>query len=1128
MSSHYHLVWLDSCLQETLLPGSPWTKIKDVINARLATKVETFCKHSQTERIQSLLHLLGRQFVETYLGSVTLYNQVIQDKPDLSDSYKEEAEAWLKTALNEITRSLGLQWRESSDAVSRDILEFVGFAQQTVYRGMERELAATEPKIAHDHQKGLSNKRQPSLLGCSHQSETLGKAVAALLKKHPSQLGHICEQLQGRPLTNSLRHLIWSTRLLRINLDGEKSHKDLETVMEELRSQFEVTLSWGLKELGVSNAVHSPIAGVIEHAVSEAYKYRHGLHSELVTDMQRRLAVEGLNVLYVYNRSYEPQYAVLVYPLIVGALNEYDNARNSYPQDVAHKLAIALHLLLKNCFPTRLQIFSMADHVMQRLQQEDEELYNHLTSETLKNVPSNPREFLVNFIHTEKEKAMLAERQAVRSSFESLPSDAKELLFHPVMFIRKWMGEGFVGILGVHAVMLVWDQFFLSNWKHNVMENTCLVILQLLRTHILEAEGYMGIGRILLDQPSELFTVDVQKGLSYLDNGGALIDVGSLRQPTPVPSPSEHSEIVPSPVPSASESPQTSLSRPISRRSTPSTPVQADPVELWVETKATSSPIEESTNYDSFDVYIDEVRFLPDNATVIKVTGRILGPFWKTPETLEVSDIEAFPMLDSSARCPKFHYKYTVSAPESGIPEEVMMLLRIYTLDVNSGELIVIGNSIIRIFTEKGDDEWRLKAGGHQLPLKHILPSTVAKLTEESFDDITKVPVCSVLIRLLPHSEEFIESPGYASGFYVSDQCKPNESELRIFQRFQSHHAYPPTVREAVRDVKEGETNHDAEEFDFTSDQVVTQWYQRRTSKHILMREPAKPMDLIKVVQYDQNQGLSIMVEQAFGLPNTHFVNALLHVSPGRDVQGKEATEEGYGGEEKALVKQRDFNSYQKSPKWIDPFMVFHPHWDDMTVLLIRLYSLDASYTPRTDGAGPGSVADRKGKTLTLVPAGWTVLKLFTREYVNAGVHYLPLFEGTLSTTFLEFLSNHPVETSLQEAIKQHIHTLLGTSCVAIRLWDAHYSPDECIPLPVKEELLSLGRRDRYKKTIQTTSGKLISDVILQTLTRQERKQGVVGSQYIAEKEHYEEAMNGAFNDLLVDVLLQNGLGPLT
>ena len=61
-------------------------------------------------------------------------------------------------------------------------------------------------------------------------------------------------------------------------------------------------------------------------------------------------------------------------------------------------------------------------------------------------------------------------------------------------------------------------------------------------------------------------------------------------------------------------------------------------------------------------------------------------------------------MLDSSARCPKFHYKYTVNAPSSGIPGEVMLLLRIYTLDVNSGDLIVIGNSIIRIFNEKENE----------------------------------------------------------------------------------------------------------------------------------------------------------------------------------------------------------------------------------------------------------------------------------------------------------------------------------------------------------------------------------------------------------------------------------------
>lgn len=77
--------------------------------------------------------------------------------------------------------------------------------------------------------------------------------------------------------------------------------------------------------------------------------------------------------------------------------------------------------------------------------------------------------------------------------------------------------------------MLVWDQCFMCGWQPSVMENTCLVILQLLRGRILEAEGYAGIRSVLLDRPSELFTVDVQQGLSYLGNGGALRDVGSLR-----------------------------------------------------------------------------------------------------------------------------------------------------------------------------------------------------------------------------------------------------------------------------------------------------------------------------------------------------------------------------------------------------------------------------------------------------------------------------------------------------------------------------------------------------------------------------------------------------------------------
>ena len=48
------------------------------MNKKLATKVQMFCKNSQSEKIQPLLELLGKQFMETYLPDVYMshHNQV--------------------------------------------------------------------------------------------------------------------------------------------------------------------------------------------------------------------------------------------------------------------------------------------------------------------------------------------------------------------------------------------------------------------------------------------------------------------------------------------------------------------------------------------------------------------------------------------------------------------------------------------------------------------------------------------------------------------------------------------------------------------------------------------------------------------------------------------------------------------------------------------------------------------------------------------------------------------------------------------------------------------------------------------------------------------------------------------
>jgi len=59
---------------------------------------------------------------------------------------------------------------------------------------------------------------------------------------------------------------------------------------------------------------------------------------------------------------------------------------------------------------------------------------------------------------------------------------------------------------------------------------------------------------------------------------------------------------------------------------------------------------------------------------------------------------------------------------------------------------------------------------------------------------------------------------------------------------------------------------------DLTDNQAVTQWYQRRTSKHLLMRQPANPMDLTKVVQYYQKQ-------VGFFVPYNVIVNDVISIS---------------------------------------------------------------------------------------------------------------------------------------------------------------------------------------------------------------------------------------------------------
>lgn len=41
-------------------------------------------------------------------------------------------------------------------------------------------------------------------------------------------------------------------------------------------------------------------------------------------------------------------------------------------------------------------------------------------------------------------------------------ADTQKVLSDPKLYLRKWMGEGFVGVVDTPAVMFIWDQLFMK------------------------------------------------------------------------------------------------------------------------------------------------------------------------------------------------------------------------------------------------------------------------------------------------------------------------------------------------------------------------------------------------------------------------------------------------------------------------------------------------------------------------------------------------------------------------------------------------------------------------------------------------------------------------------------------
>ncbi|XP_053311919.1 uncharacterized protein LOC128473690 [Spea bombifrons] len=537
----------------------------------------------------------------------------------------------------------------------------------------------------------------------------------------------------------------------------------------------------------------------------------------------------------------------------------------------------------------------------------------------------------------------------------------------------------------------------------------------------------------------------------------------------------------------------------------------------WVQhNKSTMLPSPTSLQ-QAFDLYVDGLHYIPDNATITKVSGRIVNSGRK-----DVPQFVAFPEPTSSARNPEFNFHCTLNPENKMLNAATSILFQVSTMDSSSRNVALIGNCIFRAFNEEG----KLNVGGFQLKLRTGLPSKQQdSLVASDLHQYPAFPCCSLLIRLLPNSERHKPVPKYSLGYYFTDEAKPTRFEWEIMSTFQKDANFPKLVKDMAGCIMEKEQSQAQE--NQLQDLLEKRFGGQKSS---LLQPSLNYISVHHAVQYRQEIGIRLRIRQAFGLAvEGLYTNAFARIMKGAQSIHLPELPQRWGGEEKVLTQKHDFASLQKSPRWTDNSVLLHPYLDQQSVLLVQIFGMNATYIPNQNTNQRGHVLSRNGQDLQLEPVlGWTVVPLFDRNYVNSGIHSAPLFQGLPNADFLQSLSSHPLKVAIQEGLKKKTVALLKSyGSVTVEMWDGHYLDDEHYPLPVVNDLLTVDNIKKFLTTQNSKKGKEMSMLVLQSLDKKQQKLQTDSPEYQRHQHFFEEAMAGKFYDLIEMALLNAGYGPL-
>ncbi|XP_078535949.1 uncharacterized protein LOC144822378 isoform X2 [Lissotriton helveticus] len=1013
-------------------------------------------------------------------------------------------------------------------------------------------------------------------------SEVLGESVCAILSSHPEHLPAVCERLAGKLLPKALRRFIWVQKLLRS--DHRVLFTDSKKNSEKgAREKFGRIVQHRLAELKLRSATRSPISGLIENAVVEDFlveliarereEAQKMIPSSDGSQQHQPLGKELLVSPVIFLRKWMGEGFVSILDLHAILLIWDQLYMQDWNRKVMENFCLAVLMLLKHSlmeaedYPAVRQVLLF--HGYHLLTADIQRAWIHLQQGGL---PADIPDF--NRLRSPREAPPSRQAEKVAIGFrEILPVGVKNVqltlnlpaLLVPLSLGETWLSE-FNPLAVKIAVSVYYDYVKLrtqtstakpvviqrSTEEATNIENTLLTLqfpdsckfdsLDPSEFTDVEDPGADAVPFIVLrilynHMETELLTLGWVKVDSFQRDPAGIPGVWAPREFSlhfPVcPGKEPVNMIAPKADQTSEEQPlglslvQLSVYDPLKESAieeeeeTPSDVVLPHPNDDdWVPHSDVTLLPDPTPQDQPFDLYIDAIRYIPDSATIIKVISKVMNSGQS-----DCPFLKAFPVLSSLSRSPDFEYRTVINANErKPMSVNAFLIFQVSTVDLETGSLTILGNCRLGIFSDSG----RLNVGGFQLRLKvGMPPNGPSSLTPSSLDAYPSVPGCSILVRLLPHTQDSVPAPSYGTGFYFSDEAKLTRSELQIISTFKKEENFPRLGVDMAKSLMDHEQRR------VTGDEVET-WYQDRfdIQKIPVNQRQMTYINLSQVIRYHQEIGMRARITQVYGLQiEGLYINAFARILKGHQSMDLPELPQRWGGEEKFLTRHHDFASLQRCPRWTDPSVVLHPYLDEHSVLLVQLFGMEALYKPDPSGQRPGVVVPSDGQNLQLYvkqQLGWAAVPLFEGQYVKSGIYSAPLFQGSPSPEFLQAVTSRPLTEVIAEGIKKKKLQFFNTfASLKVELWDAHYLDDECYPLPEVHDLLAAGKVSKFLKTQSNKKGAEMSQLVLQSMDKKLQKLKRNSPEYQQQESFYEEAMTNAFYNLIETALLNAGYSPL-